>query len=401
MKLQLKQRTNQIVKHKMKKGILLTAFALITSSAFSQKADLTSAILSYRKQDISSAKNYIDQAQQKLNEGGTLKAKDLSKFWHNKGLIYQAQYEASKDLTELDVAIEAFTKDTETEGSSFAKKSKDQLLTCAFKLNNAAFDMYDAKDFESALVLFEKVVSVNSLDIIGKVDTSNLYNAALMSEQAKNSDKIIELYSRLADLDSSNGDYHLSLIKEYNRQGDTENTLAAINRGRAQAPNHTGIIFEEVNYYLAQNDNQALLSSLETAINAAPDNKILHFAKGMTLANLSKIDEAKAAYLDAINIDNDYFDAYNNLANLYLEQTVELVEKMNSLGLSQADQKKYANLKSQRNALYAEAKPFLEEAVRIDASSIEVLNALKEVCYQTDDIECWKATSSKIKELNK
>lgn len=385
----------------MKKGILLTAFALITGSAFSQKADLTSAILSLRKQDISSAKNYIDQAQDKINDGGVLKAKDLAKFWHNKGLIYQALYESSKDLSALDTAIEAFKNDTESEGSSFAKKSKDQLLTCAFKLNNAAFDKYEEKDFEAALVLFEKVVSVNSIDIIGKVDTSNLYNAALMSEQAQNSSKIIELYNKLLELDSSNGDYHLSLIKEYNRQNDHASALTAINRGRAEAPNHTGIIFEEVNYYLTQNDNDALLASLETAINAAPDNKILHFAKGMTLANLGKTDEAKAAYLAAIELDSNYFDAYNNLANLYLEQTVVLVEKMNSLGLSQADQNKYAKLKKQRNSLYAEAKPFLEEAVRIDASSIEVLNALKEVCYQTDDIECWKATSAKIKELNK
>ena len=383
----------------MKKGILFLAFNLITSCLFAQKSELTSAILSYRKQDITAAKDYIDKAQNKLNNGETLKAKDLSKFWHNKGLIYQQIFDSSMEMVDVDVAVEAFENDTKLDGSSFAKKSKDQLLTCAFKLNNAAFDKYDGKDFEQARELFEKVVFINAIEIIGKVDTSNLYNAALMAEQSKNSSKIIELYNRLLDIDSTEGDYHLSLIKEYNRLSDTESAIKAINRGRTSAPDHTGIIFEEVNYYLAENNNEALLTSLENAIKAAPNNKILYFAKGMTLGNLNKKEEAETAYLNAVKIDSNYFDAFNNLANLYLEQTVSIIEKMNSLGLSQADQKKYNSLKSQRNKLYSDAKPFLEEASRIDSESIEVLNALKEVCYQTDDLECWKQTSKKIKEL--
>ena len=74
---------------------------------------------------------------------------------------------------------------------------------------------------------------------------------------------------------------------------------------------------------------------------------------------------------------------------------------MNSLGLSQADQKKYTVLKKKRNGLYTQAKPYLEEAVRINDSAVEVLNALKEVCYQTDNIDCWKRTNTRIKELTK
>ena len=64
----------------MKKGILIAAVALLAGEAFAQKSDLTSAILSYRKQDMPTAKKYIDQADVKLSEGGTLKEKDKSKF---------------------------------------------------------------------------------------------------------------------------------------------------------------------------------------------------------------------------------------------------------------------------------------------------------------------------------
>ena len=385
----------------MKKSIILLSFVLLSSSIFAQKAELTSAILSFRKQDMESAKSYIDGAEAKLNNGGTLKAKDLGKFWYHKGLVYYSLFDASKDINLLEAAANAFKTDTETDGSSYAKKSSNELVRCAIAFNNAAFEKYDSKDFTAALGLFESVVEINAYDAIGKVDTSNLYNASLMAVQANDSEKAIELFDKLIDLDPSNGDYHLSLIQQYTKLENDEARFNAIKKGRGLAPNHTGLIFEEVNYYLAQNNNEELLISLESAIKAAPENKILHFAKGSALGSLKRYDEAKAAYLSAIALDADYFDAYNNLGSLYLDQAIPLIDKMNNLGLSQADQKKYNSLKSQRNKLYKDAQPYLEEAVRINNTEVQLLNALKDVCYQTDDIECWKKTNDLLKQISK
>ena len=383
----------------MKKSIILLSFVLLSSSIFAQKAELTSAILSFRKQDMESAKSYVDAAEVKLNNGGTLKVKDLGKFWYHKGLVYYSLFDASKDINLLKDAANAFRTDTETDGSTYAKKSSNELVRCAIAFNNAAFEKYDAKDFTAALGLFESVVEINAYDAIGKVDTSNLYNASLMAVQANDSEKAIELFEKLIDLDPSNGDYHLSLIQQYTKLENDETRFNAIKKGRELAPNHTGLIFEEVNYYLAQNNNEELLISLESAINAAPENKILHFAKGSALGSLKRYDEAKAAYLSAIALDADYFDAYNNLGSLYLDQAIPLIDKMNNLGLSQADQKKYNSLKSQRNKHYKDAQPYLEEAVRINDSEIQLLKALKDVCYQTDDIDCWKKTNDLLKQV--
>ena len=385
----------------MKKGIFILAISLFIGETYAQKSDLTSAILSYRKQDMTSARKYIDQADVKLEEGGTLKAKDLSKFLYHKGLVYFSLFEATKETPLLDVATSAFREDTKVVGTAFYKKSKTELLRCAYSYGNVAYDKYDAKEFDEALILFEKIVAVNASSAIAKIDTSNIFNASLMAIQAKDSDKSIELILRLLELDPTNGEYHMSLVKEYGKIENTQAQLNALKNGRKLAPNHTGLIFEEVNYYLAQNDNDALLKSLDVAIKAAPENKILQFAKGMALGNLKKYNAASLAYLEAIKIDADYFDAYNNLAGLYLDQTVALIEKMNSLGLSQADQKKYASINKKRNSVYISAKPYLEEAVRIESSAIEVLTALKEVCYQTDDIDCWKRVNARIKELQK
>ena len=148
---------------------------MLSSSIFAQKAELTSAILSFRKQDMESAKSYVDAAEVKLNNGGTLKAKDLGKFWHHKGLVYYSLYDASKNINLLEAAANAFKTDTETDGSTYAKKSSNELVRCAIAFNNAAFEKYDAKDFSAALGLFESVVEINGYDAIGKIDTSNLY----------------------------------------------------------------------------------------------------------------------------------------------------------------------------------------------------------------------------------
>ena len=106
----------------MKKGIFILAISLFIGESYAQKSDLTSAILSYRKQDMPTARKYIDQADVKLEEGGTLKAKDLSKFLYHKGLVYFSLFEATKETPLLDVATSAFREDTKVEGTAFYKK---------------------------------------------------------------------------------------------------------------------------------------------------------------------------------------------------------------------------------------------------------------------------------------
>ena len=232
----------------MKKGILIAAVAFLAGEAFAQKADLTSAILSYRKQDMPTAMKYIDQADIKLSEGGTLKAKDLSKYYYNRGLIYTKvftdiqeknkdeafiiNYDINKIFTDIqeknkdliinynigdsktsetyqmvisgndvtindskniqvsdisneiylvEEAINAFNSDLEPKGSAYGKKSNIELQRILYALNNLAYDRYELNDYVSALYLFEKIVDVNASNAIGKVDTSNIYNASLMA----------------------------------------------------------------------------------------------------------------------------------------------------------------------------------------------------------------------------
>ena len=46
-------------------------------------------------------------------------------------------------------------------------------------------------------------------------------------------------------------------------------------------------------------------------------------------------------------------------------------------------------------------KTGLDEDAMYLESTDQLLNALKDVCYQTDDIECWKITNDLLKQISK
>ena len=135
----------------------------------------------------------------------------------------------------------------------------------------------------------------------------------------------------------------------------------------------------------------------ETELLRASDS----FHKGNNALFTKQYKKAIEHYLKTVQYRPNDAHAYNNLGSLYLDQAIPLIDKMNNLGLSQADQKKYNSLKSQRNKLYKDAQPYLEEAVRINNTEVQLLNALKDVCYQTDDIDCWKKTNDLLKQISK
>ena len=62
-------------------------------------------------------------------------------------------------------------------------------------------------------------------------------------------------------------------------------------------------------------------------------------------------------------------NAYLNLVSLILEQENTIVEEMNSLGTSRAENKKYDELKLKRESIYMECVPILQKLIEIDSKS--------------------------------
>ena len=360
---------------------------LISISCYSQKADLTSAIIALdNKNDLQSAKKWIDVANEKINSGSTFKKpKDLSKYLYYRGLIYLKSFQSDTvdvNFSFLQTATDCFMEDVELQ-SNFYKKSINQLNICAYLFQDGAYKDYENQDYESALNKFSKSIIINGSKGIEKVDTFNMYNAALMSYQSENFTESVKWSEKLVNINPNDEKYHLRLIRAYADMGDTDSQLKAIQNGRLNIPNSQDIIFEEVNFYLSTGDNALLLESLDNAVQADASNPILHIVLGNTYNQLNDFDKSKASFETAIKLDSTYFDAYNNLASLYLDQTIELIEKKNAVSYKETS--KFNNYKKQINDLYSLALPHLESCLRLDSENIAIISVLKEIYYKLGD----------------
>ena len=371
----------------MKKTLYLFIF-LCCSPLFSQKADLTSAIIALdNKNDLQSAKKWIDVATNKIESGSVLKPKILSKYYHYRGLIYLKSFQEVNDSTLssfdfLDIASESFLKDVSLE-SNFIKKSITQLNVCAYLYQDGAYKDYEKHAYSDALNKFTKAIMINSSEGIQKTDTFNMYNAALMAYQAEDYQESLVWSKKLILANSKDERFHLRLIRAYGEIGELDLQLEAIKFARLQIPNSKDIIFEEVNYYLATGNNTLLLKSLDEAVSSDSENPILHLVLGNTYNQLGDFGKAKYSFEQAISLNPSYFDAYNNLASIYLDQTIDLIEKKNALGYRETT--KFEDYKKQINALYSQALPHLESCLELDSTNLAIISVLKEIYYKLGD----------------
>jgi tetratricopeptide (TPR) repeat protein len=185
----------------------------------------------------------------------------------------------------------------------------------------------------------------------------------------------------------------------YVRQKQNDMAIGAIKEARAANPLDIGLILTEADLYIQLGDKQKFADLMKEAIEKDPNNHILYFNLGVITAEQGDREKARAYYETAIELDPLYAASYLNLAALILDEEPELVEKMNSLGNSRADNIKYEQFQKQREGLFLEAVPFLEKLNEIDPSNIEALNTLKNIFGTIGDAANFKKMKEKLEAL--
>lgn len=96
-------------------------------------------------------------------------------------------------------------------------------------------------------------------------------------------------------------------------------------------------------------------------------------------------EDAITYYERAIELDPKKESPMINLAILKLSAEEPLIEEMNSLGMSAADNRRYEELKAQREDIYRDVVPLLERANKINPKNIEVIRTLMNIYGQLGD----------------
>jgi len=419
----------------MKKQTLVVAMALISAATFGQKKEIKKAEKAIKSGNISEAVSYVNAAE------GLISAADnelKTKFYIVKGEAYLADA-GTADFGKLKTAAEAFTKAKGMNPTGEMVGRVDlgtQNLRTA--LVNSAVNDQNTKNYKSAA---EKLYASYS---ISKKDTADLYYAAGNAINAKDYDSAIKYYQTLLDegytgitkqftatdlatgeevsfrtenerntnmltgqytnpntkvTESVRGDILTNMTLIYSAQGKNDEALALMQKARAANPNDISLVRAEADMRYKMGDMEQYNNLMKEVIKSDPTNPELYYNLGVGSAQNGDTEQAMEYYSKAIELNPEYANAHINSAAIVLAGEGKIVEEMNNLGTSRADNARYDVLKEERKQLYQKAIPFLEAGSRLKPENIELSRTLMNIYSQVGDDANYKKMKAKIKTM--
>jgi tetratricopeptide (TPR) repeat protein len=406
----------------MKKYLILGFVMIFVGSISAQKKELRNAGKALDKGDFEKATTALFAAETLLE---SMDDKQKSEFHLLKSMLYFNG--GAANLEDTVMAIEAFEKVSNPNNTQSKEMHYVNLIN---HLVNKGGDFVEKKDYSSASDCFSNAYRIS------KKDTIYLYYAASSSVNAKEYDKSLNMYEELKSLnftgiekqyfalniitnmeeafdnkllrdasvqakthsnptEKKSKSRYPEIIKNmaliYNQMGDTEKALEAMLEARTENPDNLNLILTEANVHYAMGNIDKFKSLLEYATELDSENPELQYNLGVIAADANDVENAKKYYNRAIELNPKYVNAYVNLAALILGQEEFLIEEMNNLGTSSADDRRYDELRLERKEIYFEAIPYLEQAFDIDSNNFQAAKTLSNIYSATgDDVKAKK-----------
>ena len=416
----------------MLKRTLIPFILLLSFSMHAQKKELKAVNKLVESQDYATA---LEQLQALTPTIDTAEAKYQAQYYFLLGKTYGGQ-------SEFELSFEAFALANEIESSNGSSKYTSDIAKLIDSLGIEAVTQAIA---ENKAGNFKKAASL--LILIYNVDKEKnvdyLYYAASSAVNDNNFDLALSYYQELKEigytgqvtkyyatdvetgeeLDLSEENYILfQKLKQYSnfrtevlksklpeiiknialiyvQQERNDLAIGAIKEARLANPLDVGLILTEANLYIQLGDKMKFAELMKEAISKDPNNHILYFNLGVITAEQGNRTDARSYYERAIELDPSYDASYLNLAALILNGETELVDQMNSLGTSRADNVKYEKLQKQRESLFLEAVPVLQKLIDIDPTTTEALTTLKNIFGTVGDVDNFKKVKEKLEAL--
>lgn len=308
---------------------------------------------------------------------------EKSKTWFYRGQLYSlvfrdtvlnkqygnAAFEASKAFKKLMDINDPKFKDWAEVANSLAP-----ITIGAF---NAGYDQYIARNYAGAYQYFSTVKEMNNV-LKAKnqktyvQDTTILKSAGAAATEAGNIDGAIQAYKELLTLIPSPAVYS-TLVRLYNKQNNGAEALKICEEGLAKYPKNQDLIIERLNFFLVEQKYVEGVSYLNSLLALDPTNGEALFIKGLAYENEKMFNEDSAIvyYNKSIEVNKAkkpepaHAKPYNNIAAIYVKKSNNLLEQMNKLGTTAAEQKKYDAMDAEQKQWLQKAFPYLEQATKL------------------------------------
>jgi tetratricopeptide (TPR) repeat protein len=419
------------------KNLVLACSLLISVVTFAQKEELKAAEKSMKAGNSAEAKDILTKAEYLITNADNAQK---AQFYFLKGNVLldlaKNKVDASQNLTD---AVTAYNELIDVEQMSKKLKYTDQAKAALVELKagltkDAIADNNEKRYKESALKLYQ-------VYMMDKKDTTMLYYAAGSALNAQDYDLALDYYSKLKNLNfsgiatvysaknkindleetfnsladrdravkigthdtpkteripSKRGEIYKNIALIYIQKGNIPEAKKSVSSARKSNPEDTSLILAEADLYLKTEDYETYKNLIMEVLVKNPNDADLFYNLGVISAKAKNGQvDAERYYLKAIEIDPKYKNAYMNLSVLKLEGESKIVDEMNKLGTSPADNKKYEVLKTKRQNLYKSAIPYLEKAYQLFDGDKDIKATLLNVYNALDMTDKYKALKAK------
>lgn len=399
------------------KSILLLSAILSSGLAIAQKSELKDAERAIKKGNITEAKAALSKVETLLAQ-----ATDDQKmqYYFLNGNVAFGELNANKNFdANLTIVQDSYNKlfDLDkTTASKYAKQAKEEMEQVGQKVINLGVEDNNSQNYKGATKRFTQAYELNSKDTI------YLYYAASTAVNSKDFDTAIKHYNTLLALNfKGNESYYTAinkandqvesfgsdsktrdlmvkqgthttpkLVKEeskqpeiiknlaliYYQEGNLDKAESLIGDARKANPDDMNLLMTQMDIYLKSNNMGKYEELAKEALSKNPNDDVMLYNLGVTSYQAGKFDAAADYYKKAIQVNPNSENAHLNLAILKLQPDEEISNKMNSLGMSSADLKKYNELKKQKDAMYMSVIPELKKVLEINPQNEEAKSTL-------------------------
>lgn len=397
------------------KHLFTLILGLLITVGYAQKKELRQAQKLFKASKIEEAKSSLSTNQAIIEGSDDAKIKTQYNFL--KGQIarldkdFQASYDNLK-LAEgnsalkaaLTTEIQQLTSDivnaaiAQSEAKEFIPSSENLYL--AYQINPeenkdylyyAATNAVNGSDYNIALERYIQLRDINYTGVVTKYYVTDVASG----EETEVSETEFGIYqkskdytnARTEDTESKYPEIVKNIALIYNELGQKDNAMKAVQDARKANPGDVGLILTEANIYIQLGEKQRYKELIKEALKKDSSNAVLYFNLGVVNSEQGDNVLAREYYEKAIEIDPSMENAYLNLVALILENESKIVEQMNSLGNSRADNLKYDKLKKERETLYKECVPILKQLIALDDSNLEAVQTLRNIYGTIGDNE--------------
>ena len=410
----------------MKKIIISLLFCSIFQLGFSQKKELKTVDKQLKSKEYENALNTLESIKDLIEKSDD---KIKSKYFYLKGkAIYQ---NGEADFEDIKSSASEFkkSKDLNSDFSSKAENFLNEIYSIMIENYNKFYELGDYKN---------SYLNIEAAYRVYEVDTFNLFNAAIVANQAGLYNNAIELYNELIQMnfkgiqtkylatntdtgkteefvddeqrklflmsgkytdsrDSITKSQEINLYRQisssYKRIKDYKNAISFLDKALSRnisKKESTNLLLDKVNIFVEQEDWDEYEKTVNLVLDIDQENYEL--LCNLAIINKDKGDTEKATlYINrAIEIDETNPRALIIAGEILFRPADDILSQMNKLAETMRttkDYDKYDGLKEKRKSVMIKSAGYFESAFNLDNSNEFVLTALYNLFSEIGDDE--------------